>query len=272
MHNLTVSRTMIRILVVTAACLWLGLGASPAQAFSSGSTGANGVFNPTCAPTPCTVTVSVPASGVFNYTTVTIPSGVTVKYTPNVANTPITILATGNVLIQGTLDLRGGDGLPYPQRATGGPGGFPGGEGASPNNVIPARDGTGPGGGRPITGQRNALYGASASFVSLTPLVGGSGGAGAVAQSATVGGDSGAGGAGAIVIASTTSINVSNVGPGTIQAGGGVSGAGSAGGGSGGAIRLVAPSVSCGGNILTDGGSGQSGSGESGRVRLEASS
>ena len=272
MRSLIGPCTIIRILMVAAGCFWFGLGAAPAQAFSSGSTGANGAYNPTCSPTPCTVNLSLPASGVFNFTTVTIPSGVTVKVLPNAANTPITMLATGNVVIQGTLDLRGQDGLPYPQRATGGVGGFPAGEGASPNNVISARDGTGPGGGVPVTGQRNALYGASTSFVSLTPLVGGSGGAGAVAQSATLGGDSGGGGGGAIVIASTTSINVSNVGPGTIQASGGISGAGSAGGGSGGAIRLVAPSVSCGGVILTNGGSGQSGSGQNGRVRLEASS
>lgn len=38
--------------VVTAIVFW---GASAiAQTFDSGSTGADGVFNPTCTPTPCT--------------------------------------------------------------------------------------------------------------------------------------------------------------------------------------------------------------------------
>jgi hypothetical protein len=78
--------------------------------FNSGSTGANGAFNPSCTPTPCTVTVTLPSSGTFNYTTGNIPAGVTVKYTKNAANTPVTLLFTGNVTIAGTLDLSGSPG------------------------------------------------------------------------------------------------------------------------------------------------------------------
>jgi hypothetical protein len=76
---------------------------SPAsgQTFSSGSTGADGAYAPSCAPTPCTVTETLPPSGVYNYTTVTIPSGVTVQYTRNAANTPVTLLATGDVRSMG---------------------------------------------------------------------------------------------------------------------------------------------------------------------------
>ena len=65
-----------------------------AQTFSSGSTGADGVFAPTAS-----TTVPLPPSGVFNFTTVTIPAGVTVTFARNAANTPVTILATGDVTV-----------------------------------------------------------------------------------------------------------------------------------------------------------------------------
>src|SRR2546426_7803068 len=78
-----------------------------AQTFSSGSTGVDGPFNPTCAPTPCTVTVPLPASGAFNFTTVTIPTGITVKFARNQANTPVTMLASGDVTIAGKIDVSG---------------------------------------------------------------------------------------------------------------------------------------------------------------------
>ncbi len=53
-----------------AGTLAILLIAAPVLAgtFNSGSTGADGAFNPTCTPTPCTVTVALPASGIFNFT------------------------------------------------------------------------------------------------------------------------------------------------------------------------------------------------------------
>ena len=66
------------------------------QTFNSGSTGTDGVFSPTA-----NVTLALSADGVFNFTTVNIPSGVTVTFTPNAANTPVTILASGSVTIDG---------------------------------------------------------------------------------------------------------------------------------------------------------------------------
>src|SRR5688500_1259271 len=96
-----------RSLLVGYVALLLTPAASFSQTFVSGSTGADGAFNPSCSPTPCTVTVQLPPSGIFNYTTVNIPDLVTVKYARNAANTPVTILATGNVVIAGTIDVSG---------------------------------------------------------------------------------------------------------------------------------------------------------------------
>src|SRR4029079_3177509 len=73
-----------------------------ALAFNSGSTGADGAFSPTVS-----TQVQLPESGIFNFTTVNIPSGVTVTFKRNTANTPIVILATGNVTIAGAIDVSG---------------------------------------------------------------------------------------------------------------------------------------------------------------------
>ena len=73
-----------------------------ADAFTSGSTGADGAFNPTA-----NTELQVPAGGVLHFTTVTIPAGVLVTVKPNAANTPLTILASGDVLIDGVLSVTG---------------------------------------------------------------------------------------------------------------------------------------------------------------------
>jgi len=52
--------------------------------------------------------VQLPESGVFNFTTVNIPAGVTITFRRNSRNTPVTILASGNVTIAGTIDVSGG--------------------------------------------------------------------------------------------------------------------------------------------------------------------
>ena len=112
-------------------------GVSPAlaQTFNSGSTGVDGAFNP---PTG-TTTLALPQSGVFNFTTVNIPLGATVRFTRNATNTPVTILASGNVTITGIIDIRGADGgfskvgtsVAGSSGGAGGPGGFDGGSGAT---------------------------------------------------------------------------------------------------------------------------------------------
>src|SRR5580692_8086348 len=84
--------------------------------FSSGSTGADGDFTPTA-----NTVLQTPPNGVFNYGIVNIPSGVTVTFARNSANTPVTILATGDVTINGTVSVNGSAGnntVP----GTGGPG------------------------------------------------------------------------------------------------------------------------------------------------------
>ncbi len=262
---------IVGILGLIVAFTWV----NPAVAqFSSGSTGALGAFNPAS-----NTTVTLPADGILNYTTVTIPSGVTVTFTPNAANTPVTMLATGNVTITGTINVNGADGQGGTPIAgvirlggAGGPGGFPGGNGGQGGTSNAGSNGVGPGGGAGSTGFTGAhgTYGVAVSFVSLIPLVGGSGGGGSTGTTAPVAGSGGGGGGGAIVIASSTKITVN----GSILA----RGAGGGliflnpnfhvgGSGSGGAIRLVAPQVTGTGALNTEGSNAVS---DRGRVRVEA--
>src|SRR5260221_10349 len=97
--------------------------APAASAFVSGSTGADGAFNPAV-----NTTVTLPPSGIFNFTSVNIPVGVTVAFRRNTANTPVVILATGDVVIGGLLDVSGGS-SPGSGSARGGRAGTPGGGG-----------------------------------------------------------------------------------------------------------------------------------------------
>src|SRR5215212_8896487 len=85
--------------------LMLVFAAWPAKAqFSSGSTGADGAFNPVA-----NTTLQIPPSGVFNFTTVNIPQNVEIRFTKNAKNTPVTILTTGNVVIGGRIFIDGAD-------------------------------------------------------------------------------------------------------------------------------------------------------------------
>ena len=285
MNTNRVSRALVGITILVG--LWAsGTAVSLAQ-FSSGSTGALGVLDPTA-----NIVISLPPDGVLNYTTVSIRSGVTVTFTKNAANTPVTILATGNVTINGTLSVNGTNGqngqdAGYAGAAvstggTGGPGGFRGGNGSSLDFGVPATAGQGPGGGAGAPSTLNTVgspgtYGASAGFVSLLPLFGGSGGGGGatttVSGQPTVTGGGGGGGGGAVVIASSTQILVT----GAVTADGGVGGVGyscSGASGSGGAIRLVAPVITGTGTIraMTPAYCSFPPAQPSGRIRLEASS
>lgn len=271
--------------------LALGVGlANPlsAQNFSSGSTGEDGPFNPACTPTPCTVTVALPPSGVFNFTTVDIPQGVTVIFKRNAANTPVTMLATGDVTISGRVDVSGEDASSHvPGR--GGPGGFDGGMGGNLTAALNGTPGSGPGGGG--GGDESEVSGSGGSFGTrgggsrsgptygvsrLLPLIGGSGGGGARAGSNFAGGGGGGGG-GALLIASSGAIRIPSVGVERKIVADGGDGGGTLnvpGGGSGGAIRLVANalSINSGGllRITASGGGSFARSGGSGRIRYEA--
>jgi hypothetical protein len=140
------------------AALIAVLAVPSAWAMDSGSTGADGAFNPTV-----NTEVQLPESGILNYTTVNIPAGVTVKFKKNTANTPVHILASGDVTIAGTIDIRGldakhvgtysdgvlgDDGIP----GDGGPGGYSGGRGGRDDAalrpaIVRGGHGLGPGGG-----------------------------------------------------------------------------------------------------------------------------
>ena len=131
------------------------LFATPASAFDSGSTGVDGTFAP-----QVDTTLALPADGIFNFAHIDIPSGVTVRFTRNAANTPVTLLVSGNAIIAGTIDLDGEWGAPVGTSGDGAlgddgtpgkgaPGGYDGGSGGAVNplQLAPGGTGLGPGGG-----------------------------------------------------------------------------------------------------------------------------
>lgn len=267
MTNLSASAFALRLTLGLALC-----GSTAAvSAFDSGSTGADGAFNPLV-----NTEVPLPPSGVLNYTTVTIPVGVTVTFTKNATNTPVVILASGDVTIAGQVQVNGADapasgpagngqvgddGVP----GAGGPGGYDGGRGGLPS-AVPAENisgvGEGPGGagashgysnpthrscggsgggygtagavgggGSPCTSSSNAVAGPTYGQATLQPMIGGSGGSGGAAKTAYRAGGGGGGG-GALLIAASGTLNVT----GQIRANGGKGGAitGQGSGGAGG--------------------------------------
>jgi hypothetical protein len=289
-----------RLLIGFMMCFVWAATAAAQNSFSSGSTGADGAFSPTTSQT-----ITVPASGVFNYTTVTIPTGVTITYVRNAANTPLTILATSDVTIAGTLQLDGQPGNTAGFGGLGGPGGFGGGGGGLNAGVGSIADGPGAGRGGPISTDQticgggsgggyelpgavgvaltNSCQGSSALSApggptygsrTIVPLMGGSGGGGGCGFASRTGAGGGGGG-GAILIASSTTIAFN---AGTISARGGSGGnvscgqGGGGGGGSGGAIRLIANTITGSAVLLTTGGSAGSegGAGGTGFIRTEA--
>lgn len=273
--------------------------------FVSGSTGADGALV-----VSQSTSMQVPESGVFNFTTVTINTGVTLTFKPNAQNTPVTILATGNVTINGTISLNGANSS-FLIPGNGGPGGFKGGvggvasqsgrRGEGPGGGLGGAShsgsnggGSGGGGGFSSTGTSGSNYtssapggagGGSYGNERLLPMIGGSGGGGGGGTSAYVGGGGGGGG-GSIVIASSGTITVGTYGTLSANGGTGANGEGSSynggggGGGAGGSIRLIANTISGSGDITATGGLGgiyypgyrNNGTGAKGRIRFEASS
>lgn len=246
------------------------IGCSPVAVagFDSGSTGAFGTINITA-----DTTLTLPPDGVFNCTTITVAPGVTLRFNPNALNTPVYLLAIGDVIINGAIDVSGlpANG-PVPGPGRGGPGGFAGGHGGSVfAGQNTAGDGTGPGRGRRALGggdpAASGHFGNVYGNLLCVPLIGGSGGAGEDGAP----GYSGGGGGGAVLIASNTKIVIT----GTVIAAGAGPITCTTGGGSGGAIRLVSPLVVGAGSLNTSagysfgGGCGQGGG--VGRVRIDCS-
>lgn len=217
----------MKTLILLVFCFLSSTCAVKAQTFSSGSTGVDGTLDLTSGDR----VVALPPSGVLNYTTVNIPAGRTLTFQKNSRNTPVTMLVQGNVIIEGTISVDApGNNFCCDGRLAG-PGGFPGG------NDGP---GFGPGGGQ--------TAGANGSWVgplNLFPIVGGSGGDG---RDGFLG--IGGGGGGAILLVSSTSITLTS--DARITASGGMSDTHNIRGtaGSGGAIRLVANSLSVAGALF----------------------
>lgn len=246
--------------------LVFGCGFARAQAFTSGSTGADGALTLT---TPGVVNfdpksfnppLDPEGDNVFNFTTITIASGVVLKLSGRTFSAPVYFLATGAIKIDGGIDLSGENGHPATNVASErtpaapGPGGYAGGIGGRPGTTNPPTAGSGPGGGAAGTGG-GGLSGVFGGSTYMLPLVGGSGGGGygLPAGCGTTYGGGGGGGGGAIVIGSSTSITFSRTSAGTdfLASNGGAAGCG-AGHGSGGAVRIVAPIVSGSTTIQTD--------------------
>jgi hypothetical protein len=244
-----------------------------AQGFNSGSDGSLGALNVVNADQ----TIDLPDDGMLHYTTVTVASGRTLRFRRNAHNTPVYILATGDVQINGTIDVSGEHSPSnVPVGGEGGPGGFDGGKPGFGNDVPPG-DGYGPGGGggglasgsdsngaggggygAPGNGGSSSLHGPSYGSPLLIPLMGGSGGGGHTGQP----GRGGGGGGGAVLLASNTRITIDGV----VQSRGGNWSGSAFIAGSGGAIRLVAPIISGAGRIDVAGGSAGGGAG---RIRVD---
>jgi len=243
-----------------------------AQAFSSGSDGSYGPIDITV-----NTVLDVPPDGIFHATTITVGPNVTLSFNRNALNTPVYLLATGDVTLTGDIDVSGLSGnsvvggLP-------GPGGFNGG---NPGSVsTPAGDGYGPGGGKAGTGgtgnsdhhagpgghatvssatstNKGAAYGSAL----LIPVVGGSGGAGSFGTP----GYGGGGGGGGLLIASDTRIDFTTTLADIRALGGNSLNSSWSNGGSGGAIRLIAPVVSGNGRLDVVGRNW----GAAGRIRID---
>ena len=249
--------------ILLAACAALlcavALPQTFAQGFSSGSDGSFGPMNITN-----DTTLNLPANGIFNCTTISVAEGATLRFNRNVLNTPVYLLATSNVVIDGTIDVSGSASPGNFAGGPSGPGGFDGGSGgfSTVSQTLPGGAGLGPGGGKSGDGYfgsgmaagggaygtqpdnyLDSKDGQTYGSLLLIPLIGGSGGGGVDGNKNAGGG----GGGGAILIASTTIIRlnatavISSRGGAAYYDGGATGQSGN--GGSGGAIRLVAPRV-----------------------------
>jgi hypothetical protein len=232
-------------IALRALCVVALAGVSqPILAFDSGSSGADGVLNPSV-----DTEIQLPDDGILEYTSIDIPAGISVTFSKNALNTPVTLLVSGDAVINGTIDVSGSDAPPSAGAGDGnlgddglpgegGPGGFDGGRGGvaddSTNAGSPriAQAGIGPGGGRPTISDlwRYSCHGSGGAFGTqgdtswnrcdgesgpiygnddLLPLIGGSGGSGGGGRQSTDG-SGGGGGGGAILIAVSGTLTVAD--------------------------------------------------------------
>jgi len=248
-----------------------------AVAFDAGSNGSYGALN-----VAADTNLPLPPDGIFHCTTINIAAGAKLTFTKNALNTPVYLLAQGDVVIDGKIDVSGKAAASPYAGGISGPGGFDGGSAGYTGGdaSTPGGDGFGPGGGKHGNNSPGAGGAGGASYAVLTiqrtsynnpnggdvygsstliPLLGGSGAAGIDGNPSGGGG----GGGGAILIASNTKITVNSTA--FIVSNGGGPG-GSYNFGSGGAIRLLAPRVFGNGTLDVSAGSW----GGAGRIRIDS--
>ena len=251
--------------------------AGPTLAYDSGSDGSDGDLL-----VSADTTLTAPEDGVFRFGTIEVQSGATLTFARNARNTPIYLLASGDVTISGAVDVSGQSPTTfYTFGVTGlgglaGPGGGDGGSCWSPPDVttLPGM-GLGPGGGAgsstgcggggagpTYAGSKGNSYYCSSVLAleglgwsdSKAPyhLHGGSGGGSGDYNQACVGGG---GGGGVLVIAGSGVITID----GAIRArGGGMPQYLRGGGGGGGVVRLIADQMTGTGSIDVRGSGGGS--------------
>lgn len=268
-HNF-IHRRSLGPCCLSLLAVWLLASPAAGQSFDSGSDGSDGALL-----VDASIAIQVPPDGILNYTTVQVNTGQTLSFIPNALNTPVYILASGDVTIEGTVHVNGAAGTAS-LAGVGGPGGFRGGQ-PSPIAGQAGGAGLGPGAG---AGRNSAdsrymhpgSYATSGTVFTgsvpgptyggslLIPLVGGSGSGGGVNLG-------GGGGGGAILIASSSSIFVN----GTVSARGGRVPGTYSPAGSGGAIRLVGRRVTGSGTVTAarNGQSSYNTYGGGGRVRID---
>jgi hypothetical protein len=240
------------------------------------------------------IVLRLPADGVLRFSSFTASGAFTIAFTPNAANTPVTLLVAGDVLLRapaccGTLTVAGHAGEAASARGVGdpgagGPGAWRGGRGHGPplglGGMTPGGNGEGPGGGWGSTTNFEAIGGTFTGTPELRPLVGGSGGGGGsgFGFEAACNGGGGGGGGGAILITANGRIRIENF---AVVADGGAGGdpgdrncAQGGAGGSGGAVRLVARTFSASGTARITAEAGKpayrAGTATAGRVRIES--
>ncbi len=255
-------KTSMPIAKASLAAVLLSSASVSLAGVTSGSTGADGAFNPTA-----NVSVQLPESGVLNYTSMNIPAGVTVTFKKNGRNTPVTMLVSGDATIAGTISIDGATPTSvfnYSIGGIAGPGGYDGGKGGavadaslwtfggkSPNT---GRAGFGPGGGLPGTAIKPGAYGwGQQDYIHVSPATGAAFGSsipalGNVTYTCTTPG--------------VTAYSNSNLMP-LVGGSGGGGGAGGArlpggGGGGGGALLIAADgTINITGLISANGGNGE---------------
>src|SRR5688572_18705728 len=156
-------------------------------------------YPPNSVTTNTSIDIRLPPDGVMVFNNITVRErppfvgghGFTVRFIRNAANTPVTLLVSGNVTLHqcGVISVSGDNGVAGSTNVLGtgglgGPGGFRGGDGAYQlvNFATVGGTGLGPGGGAGGAGNYPSNgHGAGAKFLGapdLLPLVGGSGGGG----------------------------------------------------------------------------------------------